>query len=247
MTDYKEQLDEYWRTFDAADFVDHDPIKVPRQMMSRTDATVADIEITAMWTAMIAWGRREQILKDADKLLEMCQHRPADFIRMRRYQSLADELAVHRTLKGKAFKQVCDNMYGFYHEHLSMQSFLGRFQKVYRLDDLMQRLCGIFEPAGLGNPKRHSACKRINMLLRWMVRKDDIDLGLWQTVLITPANLYAVLDTHVAQQARQMGLITSAKESWNAVLELTEAYRQWDWQDPLKYDMVLMKIHLDAQ
>ena len=83
------------------------------------------------------------------------------------------------------------------------------------------------------------------MLLRWMVRKDDIDLGLWRTLLITPANLYAVLDTHVAQQARQMGLITVSRESWNAVLELTDVYRSWDFEDPLKYDMVLMRLHLD--
>ncbi len=245
MTDYKETLDEYWRTFDTADFVSQDPVQVPRQMMMRADASVADIEITAMWTAMIAWGRREQILKDAARLLDLCGNRPADFIRLQKFDVLPDDLSVHRTLKGREFKQVCRNMYDFYHENFSMQSFLKRFENVYCIDDLLQRLCNMFEPAGLGNPRRHSACKRVNMLLRWMVRKDDIDLGLWRTLLITPANLYAVLDTHVAQQARHMGLITVSRESWNAVLELTDVYRSWDCEDPLKYDMVLMRLHLD--
>ena len=112
------------------------------------------------------------------------------------------------------------------------------------LDDLLLTLCNWCEPARLGSPYRNSACKRINMLLRWMVRKDEIDLGVWQTDLIKPKKLYAIMDTHVAQQAQRMGLISYPKESWKAVMELTHVYRHWDAEDPLKYDFILMTKNL---
>ena len=155
---------------------------------------------------------------------------------------IPDEQNIYRTLKGKAFKEMCHKMRLFYNKYDSIQNAI--IQKKASVGDLIDLLSNWGESARLGSPSRNSACKRINMLLRWMVRKDDIDLGLWQTDLITPATLYAILDTHVAQQATRMGLISYPKESWKAVLELTDVYRSWDSKDPIKYDFVLMTNNL---
>ncbi|MBR6803564.1 MAG: DUF2400 family protein, partial [Paludibacteraceae bacterium] len=94
-------------------------------------------------------------------------------------------------------------------------------------------------------PERGSACKRLNMMIRWMVRNDGVDLGLWQTDKINCSTIYAIMDTHVAQQANKMGLISHPKESWKAVEELTAIYRSWDSADPLRFDMVIMELNLE--
>lgn len=241
---YKTRLDEYWNNLNKESFVKNDPVSIVREIAANPDSSIADIEITAIWAASVAWGRRTMIISNILKLMDLCQWHPAEFVRARRYQTIPDDTIIHRTLKGSGFKALCDNLYDFYKDKLSIQAELMLLEKIYRLDDLMQRVCSLCEPAKLGNPRRQSACKRINMLLRWMVRKDAIDLGIWRTKYITPANLYAVVDVHVARQAYKMGLISQPKEGWKAVLELTSVYQSWDSIDPLKYDMVLMQIDL---
>lgn len=240
----KKELDQAWESFDYANFITYDPIIVTHMMCSRPEATIADIEICAIWTSMVAWGQREQIIKAATNLMKQCEWHPCEYIKLGDFYDIPDDECIYRTLKGKAFKAVCHEMRLFYCHHSSIQEILNDEELKISLECLMKSLCKWMEPARLGSPERNSACKRINMLLRWMVRKDQIDLGLWQTKLITPAGLFAIMDTHVAQQARKMGLISYPKESWKAVLELTHIYRTWDPIDPLKYDFVLMLKNL---
>lgn len=237
-----EELNQAYDNLDSQNFIEHDPISVVHQMSARPGATVADIEICAILTSLVAWGQREQIIKTATKLMEQCNWQPAEYIKLGDFYDIPDDESIYRTLKGKAFKAVCHELRLVYGEYPSIQTILND-QKV-NFENLMDALCVWMEPARLGSPERNSACKRINMLLRWMIRKDQVDLGLWQTKLITPANLFAIMDTHVTQQAKRMGLISYPKESWKAVLELTHVYRTWDPTDPLKYDLVLMLKNL---
>ena len=87
------------------------------------------------------------------------------------------------------------------------------------------------------SPKRGSACKRMNLFLRWMVRQRDVDLGLWR--VITPAELLIPLDTHIARISRCIGLTRRTVADWDTVLEITSALRALDPEDPLKYDFAL--------
>lgn len=226
----------------AQEFIANDPIQIVHEMANRPDATVADIEICAIWTAMLAWGRRDQIINNARHLMETCNWQPADFVRTGDFYDIPDDANVHRTIKGAQFKAVNHNLRATYNKVPSVADYAKANKQT--VNDLIVDLSESLQPAKLGSPARNSSCKRINMLLRWMVRKDDVDLGLWQSPDMRPSELYAVMDVHVAEQAQKMGLISYPKESWKAVIELTNVYRSWDAADPLKYDFVLMTNNL---
>lgn len=238
MKTMKEQMNEAFDNLNAKEFIANDPIQIVHEMAAHPNATVADIEICAIWTAMLAWGRRDQIISNAKQLMKVCNWQPADFVRLGDFYDLSDDMNIHRTIKGKQFKAVNHNLRATYNKISSVADYLKT--NASSVTGLITDLSESLQPARLGSISRNSACKRINMLLRWMVRKDDIDFGLWAKGNIYPSELYAIMDIHVAQQAQKMGLISYPKESWKAVLELTHVYRSWDAADPLKYDFVLM-------
>lgn len=238
----KNEMERMWNQFDHKAFISNDPIQIVHQIRNLSGRTTADIEVCAILTAMVSWGQRSHIIYCAEKLMNVCGWEPGKYIKLGDFYDIPDECSIYRTLTGKIFKEVCHQLRCFYSKHDSIQEYLKKHP--ISLDDLLLTLCNWCEPARLGSPYRNSACKRINMLLRWMVRKDEIDLGVWQTDLIKPKKLYAVMDTHVAQQAQRMGLISYPKESWKTVMELTHVYRQWDAEDPLKYDFILMTKNL---
>lgn len=223
---------------DTIKFIQNDPIQVVHKMMKKPDATIADIEICAIWSAMMAFGHREQIIKDAYKLMDICDWHPAEFVKTGDFYDLPDDLIIHRTIKGKQFKATNHNLRATYNKVSCVADYIKKHRQT--VNDLIVDLAESLQPAKLGSPSRNSSCKRINMILRWMVRKDDIDLGLWATRHMLPSDLYAIMDVHVAEQAQRMGLISYPKESWRAVIELTNVYRNWDSNDPLKYDLVFM-------
>lgn len=238
MKTLKEQMDRAYNQLNAKSFIERDPIQIIHKMAARPNATMADVEICAIWTALISWGQPEHIIKYAERLMDMCDWQPADYVRLGDFYDLKDTMNVYRTIKGKQFKYVNHNLRITYNKVSSIADYAAANHQT--VNDLIIDLSESLQPARLGSPSRNSSCKRINTLLRWMVRKDDIDLGFWQTPDIKPADLYAIMDVNVARQAERMGLISYAKDSWKAVLELTHVYRSWDQEDPLKYDLVLM-------
>ena len=242
MRTMKEQMNLAFENFNAKEFIANDPIQVVREMAEKPDASVADIEICAIWTSMVAWGRRDQIIGNARQLMDMCDWKPADFVRLGEFYDLSDDINIHRTIKGSQFKAINHNLRATYNKVSSVAEYIAKNHQ--NINDVIKDLSESLQPARLGSPGRNSACKRINMLLRWMVRKDDVDLGIWATENMKPSDLYAIMDVHVAQQAQKMGLISYPKESWRAVIELTNVYRSWDTNDPLKYDFVLMTQNL---
>ena len=306
---YREVLEERWRCFDAEAFVEADPLRVVYDLMSEVkgdfevkgdrgnvkgdvvveEEFVRQIEVGALFVAMIAWGNRKMIKANANRLMEVMSWRPYDYIMSGAFEKYPDEQCVHRTLFGGAFKQVCRNLVEVYREFGSLESFVvgergdreevkgdegdreemkgdegdreevkgdeGNKEKVkgdtgeVSGDEVVEgkyveRLAKITAPAKLGSVSGKSACKRLCMFLRWMVRTDKPDLGLWRK--IKSSELFAVLDVHVVRQARENGLICgSSTASWKSVRELTECYRSWCADDPLKYDMVMMGEDLE--
>ncbi len=99
----------------------------------------------------------------------------------------------------------------------------------------------------VSSPLQNSACKRLNMFLRWMVRHDDrgVDFGLWKQ--ITPAQLICPCDVHVERVARRLGLIHRKQSDWKTALELTENLRQLDRNDPVKYDFALFGLGVEGE
>ena len=94
----------------------------------------------------------------------------------------------------------------------------------------------------IATPERNSSCKRLNMFLRWMVRRDKagVDFGIWKN--ISPAQLICPLDVHVARVARRFDLLKRKQTDWIAALELTAYLRSFDKKDPVKYDFALFGL-----
>ncbi|HHM20810.1 MAG TPA: TIGR02757 family protein [Bacteroidetes bacterium] len=245
----KNLLDEYVQKFNQPVFIENDPISIPHRFSKKQD-----IEISAFWTAMLAWGQRKTIINKATELFGLMDNAPFDFIKNHREKDRQRFMAFkHRTF------QPLDTLY-----------FLTFLQWFYQKNDSLEKaFCENIKPnaqhtgAGIDHfhrlffslphaPKRtrkhvaspttKSTCKRLNMFLRWMVRSDDkgVDFGLWKN--IKPSQLLIPLDVHVDRVARRLGLLTRRQTDWPAVLELTENLRSFDPADPVKYDFALFGL-----
>lgn len=241
---YRQMLEEKWRTFDAKRFVESDPVQIVHEMRLRGGDT-ADLEMCGLLTSMIAWGNRKMIVRNAMKLMERSEWSPKKWILDSGFEGYDDSECVHRTLNYGGLKQVLRNMAKVYEEYGTLKNWID--VKGVTTYELLNALSDWTNAAKMGNPERGSACKRLNMFIRWMTRNDGVDIGLWRTDKVNGGTLYAIMDTHVAQQANKMGLISHPKESWKAVEQLTARYRQWDAEDPLRYDMVIMEVNIEER
>lgn len=249
LPDIKSFLDQCVEQYNRPAFIEADPICIPHLFSKRQD-----IEIMGFWVAMLAWGQRKTIINKAHELIRLMNNRPHDFI----LNHQESDRAHFKDFKHRTF-QYTDTLY-----------FLEFFQWYYRQFDSLedafaQFICKKDEHIGKGlkgfhelffslpnaphrtkkhisTPLRKSSCKRLNMFLRWMVRKDNkgVDFGLWSK--IKPSQLLMPLDVHVDRVARRYQLLKRKQTDWMAVLELTENLRQFDVKDPVKYDFALFGL-----
>lgn len=245
----KEFLDKAAARYNNAQFIPADPISIPHRFERQQDR-----EIMAFWAATLAWGQRKTIIQSANRLAELMDNAPHDFLLNHEEKDRARfESFKHRTFQATdtlwflAFFQL------FYRENTSLESAFARHlspqdvtvEKALRgfHDDFFEHP---YAPQRtrkhVATPARGSTCKRLNMFLRWMVRQDDgrVDFGLWKN--IRPAQLLIPLDVHVERVARQLGLLQRPQTDWRAVLELTENLRAFDADDPVKYDFALFGL-----
>lgn len=252
--DLKTHLDEAVLRFNNTDFIDSDPILIPHRFTK-----LQDIEISGFWVSMLAWGQRKTIIKSANGFLERMDNAPHDFV----LNHQETDLKVFEDFKHRTFQPI-DALYfihffkHYYQEHESMET---AFAKWISPEDVHigNGLKGFHEQffsypdapnrtkKHVATPSRKSTCKRMNMFLRWMVRKDDtgVDLGLWNT--IKPSQLLMPLDVHVDRVARKFGLIQRKQTDWQTVLELTAQLRNYCPEDPVKYDFALFGLGLETR
>ena len=254
----KQLLDEaLTHTFDMERFLGIDPMGLVYELREHTDNQL-DIELGALFTAMITWGNRKAIRTAVRHMLcdEMHWH-PGEFILSGAYQEsyrTAKNNCVYRTLNVTAFKQVCRTveraLKGSEQEAQRVQEVQRgqvvqevqrvTLEEMFRertIEEIISTLSQWLAPARLGTFGT-SACKRICMFLRWMIRRGTPDFGLWQTH--NQNELYAVMDVHVCQLTE--GLTGIHQASWKSCCRLTEIFRSWDSVDPLKYDIALMTV-----
>lgn len=244
-------LDEAYERYARPGFIGDDPIQVPHAFLhSRPDA-----ETIGFLAATIAWGQRKTIIRNAWELVRLFDEQPHDFILHASPQEL-DRLDrfVHRTFNGVDLRHFVLGLRHLYQRHGGIEE---AFLQDGKLDDMATMIARFrsrfFEPAHqprtgkhVADPARGSNAKRINMYLRWMVRPNDrgVDLGLWKR--IPPSALYVPLDVHTGRVGRALGLLKRPQDDWKSVVELTEQLRQLDPQDPVKYDIALFAIGVDA-
>ncbi len=237
----KETLDSvYDEGFDVERFRSVDPCGVVHKLMQHTQRQL-DIEIGALFVAMISWGSRKVICPTAERMLrDEMNWAPADFILTGRFEDSyknAKNNCVYRTLNVDTFKQVCRSirtaLLTTAPSLLTLESlFAGKSTK-----EVIATICEWLSPARVGTMDK-SACKRVCMYVRWMTRNSAPDFGIWTSR--SQSDLYAVMDVHVCRLTQ--GLIPSHRPTWRACEELTSLFKSWDPSDPLKYDVALMTV-----
>ena len=243
----KENLDAiYAETYDFEKFKAIDPCGLVYELMAHTDDQL-DIELGALFVAMITWGNRKAIRKAARHMLEeeMNWH-PGHFVLSGKYEdSYADAKngCVYRTLNSDNFKAVCRNI-ALALSPLKPHPTVEKYLIGKSCEEAIKSLCDLLAPAKLGTPGK-SACKRMCMYMRWMTRTTSPDLGIWTER--SQRDLYAVMDVHVCNLTSSILMHKNA--SWVSCCELTEKFRSWDADDPLKYDIALMTLsdRIDAE
>ena len=251
--DIKEYLDNLVEKNNTEAFIKDDPVQFPHRY-----SDIHDIEIVAFLVATIAWGNRKMILNNANKMLETMGKSPYDFVMSGGCEKLDDVKCVHRTFFNRDFKYYCKGLKYLYEvprcarndsslEDIFYNEEHDVWKGIQNFRDLMAEAnCTtskhISNPC-CDSPMKGSACKRLHMALRWLVRNDGIvDLGVWKR--LSPKDLMIPLDVHVARVSRDLGLLERKSNDRMAVELLTEKLRQFDENDPVKYDFALFGVEL---
>lgn len=253
--DLKARLDELYDAYNAEHVVS-DPIWIVRRFTRREDQ-----EIVGFCAAALAFGRVQSVLNSIEGLLRVMGPQPSVYVRT--FQPARDRQAlshlVHRWTRGVdlaalvwVLRQMIDaagSIEGYFAEgidsaHDTVEPALESFSQracALNLKDVYGRV-----PAKPGvhyffaRPSRGGACKRLNLFLRWMVRHDAVDLGVWKRV--RPAQLVVPLDTHVIRVGRCLRLTKYASPGWRMAADITNSLRALDPEDPVKYDFSLCHI-----
>lgn len=254
MSDYiLNLLNEKYEQFNQPNFIANDPVSIPHQFTLKQD-----IEIMGFIAATLAWGQRKTIINKCNELVQLMDGAPYDFIKNHQDTDLKRFLSFkHRTFNNTDTLYFIEFFKDFYAKHKSLEeaftkglttesvntkTALENFQQIFfSLEDYPVRT-----RKHIATPARNSSCKRINMFLRWMVRKDDkgVDFGIWQN--ISPAQLVCPCDVHVERVGRKLGLISRPKTDWQMAVELTQNLKQLDPTDPVKYDFALFGLGVEG-
>lgn len=242
----QELLDSEAARINSPQFVANDPVQFPRRFNR-----LQDIEIAALLSATIAWGNRKMICRNCNRLLEMMDNAPYDFVMEGGVEQLS-EGNIHRTFFVRNLRHYLRGLRAVYTRHASLADFAiacgapASEAPSWTFAEALNRVltdanAGTADCRCLPQNMQITALKRINMAFRWLVRRDGIvDLGVWD--FISPSQLYIPLDVHVADISRRLGLLDRRSNDRRAVVQLTDALRRFNREDPAVYDFALFGI-----
>jgi uncharacterized protein (TIGR02757 family) len=240
--DLRKFLDRKADEYNRPSFIAQDPVSIPHRYGKRQD-----IEIAGFFAAIFSWGHRTIIIRKTSELMQLMDNAPHQFVLQHEEKDLRKLLDFrHRTFNATDLLYFVDFFKHHYTRHDSLEDAflpggeeaLTRFYHYFfSLEEAPLRTY-----KHISSPEKKSGCKRLNMFLRWMVRKDDkgVDFGLWRK--ISPSSLICPLDVHVARVARRLGLLTREQTDWRAARELTDHLITLDKDDPVKYDFALFGL-----
>lgn len=247
----KEFLDSKVKQYNNADFIENDPVSIPHNFTLKQD-----IEIMGFFAAIFAWGQRKTIINKSKELAFRMDNSPYDFIANHKDDDLKQLLGFkHRTFNDTDLLYTIQFLKQHYSKHdslesafvtdssINIESALIHFHNYFlSLSEAPKRI-----QKHIPTPIKNSACKRLNMYLRWMIRKDDcgVDFGIWNK--IKPSQLICPLDLHVERTAKQLNLLTRDKSDWKSACELTNNLCILDPEDPTKYDFALFGISIEEK
>lgn len=238
----KRHLDTLVKKYETPDFIKDDPVQFPHNYSLKQD-----IEISGFLSSVFAFGQRHKIIENLEIIHEIINPDPYEFVinferdrdaelfsgfkyRFYREKDLVSLIyTLNQTLKEHGSLENAF-MRGFSPEHKNIKEALTGFVKILRQN---MQTSEHFIPS----PENRSACKRLNLFLKWMVRGGPVDLGAWQGV---PASKLVIpLDTHVARVSRTWGLTERKSDDWRTAEDITENLKLFDPDDPVKYDYAI--------
>ncbi len=235
--------------YNRPQFVVADPVSVPHRFSKKQD-----IEISAFFAAIFAWGNRTTIINKTNELMQLMDNSPYEFCIDHNDNDLKRLLHFkHRTFNTTDLLYFVSFFKMHYRGNDSLEAAFskwmknddrntenalnGFYQYFFSLEDVPNRTL-----KHIASPAKNSTCKRISMFLRWMVRDDNngVDFGIWKNM--SPSQLIIPLDVHVARVARQFNLIQRKQTDWLTAVELTEEMKSIDPKDPCKFDFALFAL-----
>ncbi|MFY0686102.1 MAG: TIGR02757 family protein [Cyclobacteriaceae bacterium] len=246
-----ELLEAKSKEYNQESFIEADPISVPHRFSKKQD-----IEIAGLFAAIFAWGQRKTIVKKGFELMSLMDNEPYEFVRNHSDQDLKSLLSFkHRTFNSTDLLYFVHWMRWYYSRHESLESAFSVEEGKSNIEKGLANFYTIFFSLDhplrtrkhVQTPERKSACKRINMFLRWMVRTDEhgVDFGIWKS--IKPSQLICPLDLHVKRVSDRLGLTNRKQSDWVTAIQLTEKLRTFDANDPVKYDFALFGLGVMEQ
>ena len=233
-------------------FISDDPIQIPHSFTNPRD-----IELAAFFTAIISWGQRKTIIKNAKRMMELMDYSPYDFILN---ASIADHKSLrkfkHRTFNGDDFIFLISRLNNLLHEYKTLENIffepLRKQANILTVENALNNFRQLIFTSGenrttkhIASPLKNSACKRLNMFLRWMIRKDEIDFGIWTAV--SPSELLMPLDIHVINSTKKLNILPDLKSNWRGCNELTQVFKKIHPEDPIVFDFALFGLGVEKQ
>jgi len=245
----KEKLDYHYKAFDKSQ-ISPDPLEFLHKYSDEKD-----IEVMGFVASVFAYGNVKQIINTLNRFVSLSENTPYEFII--NYKPGINNI-IHRFYSLKDVDDFFIILKDTYNEYTSLKNL---FLKFYKPEEnnlktaissfskyLIKRnkLLNKNKELSLGTrfmfplPELGSACKRMNLFLRWMVRKDELDFGLWNE--IPTSKLIIPVDTHIARISRKLKLTRRKNVSWKMAEEITDNLRKYDPHDPVKYDFAICHI-----
>jgi uncharacterized protein (TIGR02757 family) len=251
VNDIRDFLEAKVLQYNIPDFIERDPVQIPHMYSAKED-----IEISGFLAATISWGNRTSILKNARRMMELMGKSPYDFILNHKDRHLKKmEGFIHRTFNSTDLITFIEALKFLYLKQEGLEGIFTKYKTPDSLQPAIHQLKKEFFAVPhmkrtlkhLPDPLSGSAAKRINMYLRWMVRKDNngVDFGIWNE--ISPSILSCPLDVHSGHVARKLGLLNRKQNDSKAVNELDKRLRAFDPSDPVKYDFALFGLEVDLR
>lgn len=247
------KLDELYSRYNKIGDI-NDPVNFPHACISDSDK-----EIAAFIAAIFAYGSETQIRNTLQKIALVTENKPAQFLTEHDDDSLRDIVTgiYHRFYSEEDVFRFFLVLKQVIQEEGSLENL---FMKCQVKNDLRLSIAGFHEELGSiaqnygrGNTpgikfmfpdaRKGSACKRTNLFLRWMVRKDNVDFGLWEC--LSSAELIIPVDTHIAKVSQLAGFTTRKQADWKMAEEITASLRKYNYSDPVKYDFSLCHLGME--
>ena len=245
----KAYLDHLVERFERPAFIEDDPISIPHGFSDPRDQ-----EVIGLYAALLAWGQRRTVLNKLADLCERMRYQPYRFVHAFDLARDAARLEgfKHRTFQPADALELTQRLGAVLQQYGSLEALFAHHlaagapdvrPAIQGFSDAVLTILPQTPPRlrkHLARPDAGSACKRLNMYLRWMVRPGPVDFGIWHA--IRPDQLVLPLDVHAGRQARALGLLTRKADDWRAAIELTEACRALCPEDPARYDFAFFGV-----